>query len=214
MKKFLFNYVIPYLLYGVVYLWCWTLRVKKLNNDGEEHIQNITGPYILTLWHGKIFYLFYYLRNRPDYFLLISPSVDGDLLAKLARLMGYSVIRGSTYKKAVPAARSLIRVLREGQRIIIIADGSRGPRYVAQSGSIQLAGITKTPLFPMTFGAKNKVVLNTWDRFVLPIPFSRCSSNFGPPIQIFSRSSEALIEQNRLKLESSLKQLDAESDSA
>ncbi|MZG54133.1 MAG: lysophospholipid acyltransferase family protein [Nitrospinae bacterium] len=214
MKKFLFNYVIPYLLYGVVYLWCWTLRMKNLNSEAEEHIQKLTGPYILTLWHGRIFYLFYYLRNRPDYFLLISPSVDGDLLAKLARLMGYSVIRGSTFKKAVPAARSLIRVLREGQRIIIIADGSRGPRCVAQSGSIQLAGITKTPLFPMTFGAKNKAVLNTWDRFILPLPFTRCSINFGPPIHISSRSSEDLVEEKRLELESSLKQLDAESDSA
>ena len=66
----------------------------------------------------------------------------------------------------------------------------------------------------MTFGAKNKIVLNTWDRFILPLPFTRCSINFGPPIQISSRSSNDLIEESRLKLESSLKQLDAESDSA
>ena len=97
MKKFLFNYVIPYLLYVVVYLWCATLRRTNLNIEAEDKIKNLTGPYILTLWHGKIFYLFYYLRNRPDYFLLISPSSDGDLLAKLAGVMGYSVIRGSSF---------------------------------------------------------------------------------------------------------------------
>ncbi len=212
MKKFLFNYVIPYLLYGVVYLWCATLRLKNLSSEAEEKIKSLTGPYILTLWHGRIFYLFYYLRNRPDYYLLISPSADGDLLAKLAHLMGYSVIRGSTFKKAVPAARSLIRVLREGHRIIIIADGSRGPRCIAQSGSVQLAGITKLPLFPMTFGAKNKVVLNTWDRFILPLPFTCCKINFGPPIHLSSRSSEELVEEKRLELEASLTQLDSECD--
>ena len=152
MKKLLFNYVIPYLLFGVVYLWCMTLRSKNLNEEEENHFKNLTGPYILTLWHGRIFYLFYYLRRHPDYFLLISPSEDGDLLARLARLMGYSVIRGSTYKKAVSAARSLIKVLHRNQRIIIIADGSRGPRCVAQPGSVQLAGITGAPIFPMTFG--------------------------------------------------------------
>ena len=214
MKKFLFNYVIPYLLYVVVYLWCATLRRTNLNIEAEDKIKNLTGPYILTLWHGKIFYLFYYLRNRPDYFLLISPSSDGDLLAKLARLMGYSVIRGSSFKRAVPAARSLIRVLREGHRIIIIADGSRGPRCVAQSGSLQLAGITKLPLFPMTFGAKRKIVLNTWDRFILPLPFTRCDINFGPPIYISSRSSEGLVEEKRTELENNLKQLDFETDQA
>ena len=214
MKKFLFNYVIPYLLYGLVYLWCATLRMKNLNSEVEDQIKSLTGPYILTLWHGRIFYLFYYLRNRPDYFLLISPSEDGDLLAKLASLMGYSVIRGSTFKKAVPAARSLIRVLRDGQRIIIIADGSRGPRCVAQSGSVQLAGITKLPLFPMTFAARNKVVLNTWDRFMLPLPFTRCSINFGSPIYLASRSSEELVEEKRMQLETHLNQLSSESDQA
>jgi len=188
--------------------------MKNLNSEAEDQIKNLTGPYILTLWHCRIFYLFYYLRNRPDYFLLISPSVDGDLLAKLARLMGYSVIRGSTFKNAIPAARSMIRVLRDGQRIIIIADGSRGPRCIAQSGSVQLAGITKLPLFPMTFGSKNKITLNTWDRFILPLPFTRCNINFGSPIFLASRSSEELIEEKRIELESSLKQLDTESDTA
>jgi lysophospholipid acyltransferase (LPLAT)-like uncharacterized protein len=136
------------------------------------------------------------------------------LLAKLARLMGYSVIRGSTFKKAVPAARSLIRVLRDGQRIIIIADGSRGPCCVAQSGSVQLAGITRLPLFPMTFSAKNKVVLNTWDKFILPLPFTRCSINFGSPIYLASRTSEELVEEKRLELETQLNQLSSECDKA
>ena len=212
MKKLLFNYVIPYLLFGLVYLWCMTLRSKNMNEEEENHFKNLTGPYILTLWHGRIFYLFYYLRRHPDYFLLISPSEDGDLLARLARLMGYSVIRGSTYKKAVSAARSLIKVLRRNQRIIIIADGSRGPRCVAQPGSVQLAGITGAPIFPMTFGTKNKVVLNSWDKFVIPLPFTRCTLNFSSPISLPPKSSEQIIEEKRLELESALNRISKASD--
>ena len=212
MKKLLFNYVIPYLLFAVVYLWCLTLRSKNLNEEEENHFKNLTGPYILTLWHGRIFYLFYYLRRHPEYFLLISPSTDGDLLARLARLMGYSVIRGSTYKKAVSGARSLIKVLRKNQKIIIIADGSRGPRCVAQPGSVQLAGITGAPIFPMTFGAQNKVVLNSWDRFVLPLPFTRCTLNFSSPISLPPKSSEQTIEEKRLELETALNQINKASD--
>jgi lysophospholipid acyltransferase (LPLAT)-like uncharacterized protein len=204
MKKFLFNYVLPYLLFGIIYLWCLTLRSKNLNEEEENHFKNLTGPYILTLWHGRIFYLFYYLRRNPDYFLLISPSEDGDLLARLAMLMGYSVIRGSSYKKAVPAARSLIKVLRRNQRIIIIADGSRGPRCVAQSGSVQLAGITEAPIFAMTFGAKNKWVLNSWDRFIIPLPFTCCTLNFSSPLSLPRRSSEQDIEGKRRELEKAL----------
>ena len=212
MKRLLFNYVVPYFLFGLIYLWCMTLRSKNLNEDQEKHFKNLAGPYILTLWHGRIFYLFYYLRRHPDYFLLISPSEDGDLLARLAKLMGYSVIRGSTYKKAVSAARSLIKVLRKNQKIIIIADGSRGPRCVAQPGSVQLAGITGAPIFPMTFGAQNKVVLNSWDRFVLPLPFTRCTLNFSSPISLPPKSSEQTIEEKRLELETALNQINKASD--
>mgnify|MGYP000229886446 FL=1 len=212
MKKLLFNYVIPYLLFGLVYLWCMTLRSKNMNEEEENHFKNLTGPYILTLWHGRIFYLFYYLRRHPDYFLLISPSEDGDLLARLARLMGYSVIRGSTYKKAVSAARSLIKVLRRNQRIIIIADGSRGPRCVAQPGSVQLAGITGAPIFPMTFGAKNKVILNSWDQFAIPLPFTCCTLNFSSPISLSQKSSEQTIEEKRLELENALNRISKASD--
>ena len=212
MKKLLFNYVIPYLLFGLVYLWCMTLRSKNMNEEEENHFKNLTGPYILTLWHGRIFYLFYYLRRHPDYFLLISPSEDGDLLARLARLMGYSVIRGSTYKKAVSAARSLIKVLRRNQRVIIIADGSRGPKCVAQPGFVQLAGITGTPIFPMTFGAKNKVVLNSWDQFVIPLPFTRCTLNFSSPISLPPKSSEQIIEEKRLELENALNRISKASE--
>ena len=212
MKKLLFNYVIPYLLFGLVYLWCMTLRSKNMNEEEENHFKNLTGPYILTLWHGRIFYLFYYLRRHPDYFLLISPSEDGDLLARLARLMGYSVIRGSTYKKAVSAARSLIKVLRRNQRIIIIADGSRGPRCVAQPGSVQLAGITGAPIFPMTFGAKNKVILNSWDQFAIPLPFTRCTLNFSSPISLPPKSSEQIIEEKRLELENALNRISKASE--
>ena len=212
MKKILFNYVLPYFLFGLIYIWCLTIRSKNLGEEEENHFKNLTGHYILTLWHGRIFYLFYYLRRHPDYFLLISPSEDGDLLARLASLMGYSVIRGSSYKKAVPAARSLIKVLRKNQRIIIIADGSRGPRCVAQSGSVQLSGITGAPVFAMTFGSKNKMVLNSWDQFVIPMPFTRCILNFSSPISLPRKSSEQSIEDKRLELETALNNITQASD--
>ena len=212
MKKFLFNYILPYFLYVLIYFWCWTIRIYRKNQEVEDYVRNLPGKYILTLWHGRIFYLFYYLRRRPDFYLLISPSEDGDLLARLARLMGYSVIRGSTYKKAVSSARALIKVLQREKRIIIIADGSRGPRIKAQPGSIQIAGITDAPLIPMTFGAKRKLELNSWDRFVIPLPFTRCTVSFGQPIPIPLRPDAELVKKKQNELEGALNRLTEESE--
>jgi len=212
MKKFLFNYFLPSVLLVLFRLWCLTLKLHHKNPDVEKYFNDLPGSYILTLWHGRIFYLFYYFRNRPDLHLLISPSRDGDLLAALARLMGYSVIRGSSFKKAVSSARSLIKVLRRGERIIIVADGSRGPRCKAQAGSIQLAGMTGSPLIPMTFGAKHKWMLNSWDRFVIPFPFSRCTLNFGAPIHIPARGDQENLDKKQEELENSLNRITLESE--
>jgi len=207
MKKFLFNYVIPYFLYVLILIWCWTIRASRKTPEAEDYVRNLSGNYILTLWHGRIFYLFYYLRRRPDFHLLISPSQDGDLLAKLARLMGYSVVRGSTFKKAVSSARSLVKLLRRGERVIVIADGSRGPRLKAQAGSIQIAGITDSPIIPMTYGTRRKIELSTWDRFILPLPFTRCSVSFGERISVTYQPDKKVVREKQEELERALNYL-------
>jgi len=212
MKKFLNNYFIPYLLFGLFRIWYLTLGATSKNPDAEKHIRGLKGKYILTLWHGRIFYLFYYYRELTDLYLLISPSRDGDILARLGELMGYSVIRGSSFKKAVPSARSLIKVLRREGRIVIIADGSRGPCCKVQPGLLQIAGITGAPVIPLAFDARRKWILNSWDRFVLPFPFTRCTVNSGDPIQIPRRIDEESLRQKQMELESVLNQLTLESE--
>ena len=99
----------------------------------------------------------------------------------------------STFERAVPAARSLVKLLRQNQTVIVIADGSRGPRHRAQPGSIQLASITGVPVIPMTFDAKYRIELDSWDRFIIPLPFTRCTLNFGKPIHVPRHASEDMI---------------------
>jgi lysophospholipid acyltransferase (LPLAT)-like uncharacterized protein len=127
-------------------------------------------------------------------------------------LMGFSIIRGSSFKKAVPSARALIKLLKSEGRIVIIADGSRGPRCKIQSGLLQIAGITGAPVIPMTFDAKHKWVLNSWDRFVLPVPFTRCTLNIGDPIPMPRRINDESLLKKQVELESILNQLTLESE--
>jgi len=204
MKKFLFKYVLPYIIYVLIYLCCITIRCRNKSPANEDYFKNLSGKYILTLWHSRIFYLFYYFRNRPDLNLLISPSEDGDLLARLAVLMGYSVIRGSTYKNSFTAARQLIAVLKKKQNIIVIADGSRGPRHKAQPGTVVLARITGSPLIPMTYNAKRKFELDSWDRFLLPLPFTQCTLDFGKPLLLPKDADSEFVENKLNELECSL----------
>lgn len=207
MKKFLFNYVLPYFLFGIIRLWCATLRCRNLSPHNEEYFKNLPGKYILTLWHSRIFYFFYYFRNRPDLNILISPSEDGDLLARLGVLMGYTIVRGSTYKNSVSAARKLIKALRKNERIVVVADGSRGPRHKAQPGTVELARITGSPLISMTYNAQRKFELDSWDKFLVPLPFTICTLNFGAPIILQKDADQQAILKKLEILETDLNRM-------
>tara|TARA_B100000686_G_scaffold324844_2_gene380915 strand:+ start:647 stop:1279 length:633 start_codon:yes stop_codon:yes gene_type:complete len=207
MRSFFFSRILPVLFWGIIHIWCRTLRVQNRYPENDPVLNCRSGKYILALWHGRIFYLFYYFRNRSDLYILVSPSQDGDFLAKLGRLMGYSIVRGSSFKKAVPAARSLIKILRKNQQVAVVADGSRGPRQKAQSGSIQLAARSGAEVIPMGFDAKFKIEFNSWDRFLLPLPFSRCFLSFGKPIKVSREDSQSFLETKQNELEETLNNL-------
>lgn len=211
MKKPLFTRMMPIIIYGIVLLWCFTIRARNKNREGEDYFSKKPGRYILALWHSRIFYLFYHYRRHADFHLLISASQDGSLFAKIAVLMGYSVIRGSTFERAVPAARSLLKVLKRNQTIVVVADGSRGPRHKAQLGSIQLASMTGVPVIPMTFDAKYRIELNSWDRFIIPLPFTRCTLNFGEPIHVPRYASKEIISVKQSQLETELNRITLDS---
>ncbi len=210
LKKFLFNYVLPYPLYFFIMLLGRSIRETYVNQAGEDYFYKLDTAYILTLWHGRIFYLFYHYRNRPDYHLLVSPSEDGDLLANVARLLGYSVIRGSTYKSPIASTRALIKILRRNERIIVVADGSRGPCCVAQSGTLQIARATGAPLIPMTYDARKKLRFSTWDQHIVPLPFTECTLNFGAPLHIPRNADPECIKEKTEKMQAVLDRITEE----
>ncbi len=199
MKKFLFNIFLPPFLGWIILLWCKTLRIKNLDPEMEKKLRAVEGPHILTFWHSRIFLILYYFRDRSDVSIMVSPSSDGDLIANLCLWMGYKVVRGSSFKKAVSSSRSLVKTLNEGKKAAVIADGSRGPRRIAQMGTLHLARVTGATYSGCSWDAQWKYEFNSWDRFILPFPFSRCRIHFGP-ILILEKD---LIQNHYLELKRS-----------
>lgn len=204
MKNVFIKHILPWMAYIFLHLWCRTLRVTNLSPENEDHFNNLPGRYIMTHWHSRIFFLLYYFRGRKDWNILVSPSGDAEVLARLGTLLGYTVVRGSSYKNTLAASKELLKALNRDERVVVVADGSRGPRHVAQVGSIQMARITGAPVIPMTFGAQPRHEFNSWDRFVLPLPFSKVTLNFGTPITLEKKVGEALIEEKRQELDCQL----------
>ncbi len=200
MKAFIFNTILPPILWVVIHLWGMTLRKKILNPEIERDIREKPGKAVYTFWHSHQFYMFYHFRGLNKYHLLISPSKDGDLLAKIGKWFGYNVVRGSSFKRTLPGTRECIDLLNNDSKIVIIADGSRGPYHQAQAGSLQLSRITGAPLYPMTYVARSKYECSSWDRFILPFPFTKVTLNFGPPMTVLPDADKETIRQKQDEL--------------
>lgn len=213
MKAFLFKYILPPIIWSILHLWCLTIRVKILNPEVYNKIRTRLGKGVLTLWHSHLFYLAYHFRGMRDLHVLVSPSKDGDLIANVARMFGYKVVRGSSFKKTIPGTRECIGLLKKNVKVGLIADGSRGPYHLAQPGSLQLSRITGAPIYTLTWHARPSYVFSSWDRFILPLPFSRVTLNFGPPMTVSPDADKETIGKKQHELTSLLNKITEECES-
>mgnify|MGYP001550187628 FL=1 len=133
-------------------------------------------PVALVLWHNRLFLASEIFRRfrvgRPAY-ALVSASQDGAWLTAFFSLAGMRTVRGSSSRLGREAATALVEVLREGHDIGITPDGPRGPCYDFKAGALIVTRRTKTPLLLIGAEFSSAWHLRSWDRFVLPKPFSR-----------------------------------------
>jgi len=181
----------------------------KLVIDPEAREVIFAGqPVLYTTWHCHLLFPLFYARHYssqlPPVVLMASPSRDGEFIAEVARGLGFLVCSGSRRKGGVQALRRMADYHAQGYSCGLIADGSRGPARVAQNGPFYLARLTKAPLVPMAVAASHKKVFQTWDRFQLPLPFSRLALLVGPPLWVPAEARGAVLEDLRQGLEARL----------
>jgi lysophospholipid acyltransferase (LPLAT)-like uncharacterized protein len=175
-------------------------------------------PFIFCFWHNRlasslILHQRYWRKDHPERRLaaLVSASRDGGFLARTLELMGIQTVRGSSSRRGPQALRELTSWARKGFDLTITPDGPRGPRYQVQEGVISLAQITSLPILPLSYQLDWKFRLKSWDRFEVPIPFSRGRIILGPMMRAPRRLSPQEREQLRAKLEQQLRLLTIDS---
>jgi lysophospholipid acyltransferase (LPLAT)-like uncharacterized protein len=197
-----------YLAAMVMKLWSLTLRYELNGMPGISQPAIGASPVIFALWHNRIFTMPPIWKRTGGKFrktvVLTSASKDGTTLATAMASFGLGAIRGSSSRRAVSALIGMKKSLREGFDVCVTPDGPRGPRYVVQPGVIKIAQATGTEIIPIhiRYGAAWR--LKTWDRFVIPKPFSRVRIVFDKPHRIPKDLSAEDFENARLELERSL----------
>jgi hypothetical protein len=148
-------------------LWVKSLRTRFIDSTP------LPASGILILWHEDMLPCLKAFSHR-NMRVLISQSRDGEFGALAASRLGYVPIRGSSTRGGAVALRQLARELSSnGGWVAFVADGPRGPRRVSKPGAEWLARQTGLPIFQVEVEAKWAFRLNSWDRCVIPVPFSR-----------------------------------------
>ncbi len=140
------------------------------------------GNFIWVFWHNRILYFiaFYkrYLHPLP-FAALVSPSRDGEIIAKVAERGGMKIVRGSSRHFSPSTARKIFDFLKEGYHLVMIPDGPRGPRYEVKEGVFRISSWTKLWILPLSFDSSFYLVFPSWDFFRIPLPFSRVNFQLG-----------------------------------
>jgi lysophospholipid acyltransferase (LPLAT)-like uncharacterized protein len=133
----------------------------------------------------KVYESFVRPHHRHDHLAaLISASKDGAFLAAILQDFGVEPVRGSSSRRGAQALLELSSWAARGYDLAVTPDGPRGPRYVVQDGVMALAQVTGLPIIPYSCRLGWKIQFRSWDRFQIPLPFSRCEMTFGEPIRV------------------------------
>ncbi len=154
-----------------------TLKWETSIEDGGPPT-TMPDPCVYVFWHRSVFMATYYYRHR-HIAVMTSSSFDGEYIARIIEKFGYKAVRGSSTRGAVRALLGMHTEVEEGHTVAFTIDGPKGPIYVAKPGPVLLARNTQVPIMPFYIAAEDGWVLNSWDRFVIPKPFSRVHLRVG-----------------------------------
>lgn len=160
---------------------------------------------VYSFWHQDILLLGYYGRNEGVR-VLISQHRDGELIARIVEKLGFTTIRGSTTRGGMRALRTFDSIKDDPSNcdMAITPDGPKGPAKKLQKGVIFAAARTGFPVVPMGVAVDREWRFNSWDRFRVPKPFTRCYVQQGQEIPIPRDLDEQAMEDFRLKVEDAM----------
>lgn len=167
-------------------------------------------PSIFVFWHNRIFLMphlfrkYWVPRGHERVAVLVSRSRDGQMLADVLAAFRLRCVRGSSSRGGSEALLELTRLVKEGFDIGITPDGPRGPRYVLQLGCINLAQLTGAAIIPVSYELTRKVTFKSWDAFMVPLPFGRCTVHIGQPLTVPREADAAGQEAARAAVEQTL----------
>ncbi len=169
----------------------------------EEGAIEWVRPAVYVFWHRCVIPATYRYRDR-DIAVMTSSSFDGEYIARIIESLGFRAVRGSSTRGGVRALLGMHNEIEQGRSVAFTIDGPVGPRYVAKPGPVLLARNTQVPLIAFYCALERAWVLNSWDRFLIPKPFSRVAVRFSRTIKVPSDAAETTLDAYHQQMQAAL----------
>jgi hypothetical protein len=211
-RRFLYYYVFPYGGLFLVRLLSATYRVRIVDPDNEQGILKSGRQLVYASWHQRFFPGITFFSSRKPIAIMISQSRDGEVAARAVDVMGWRAVRGSSSRGGNRALDTIKNLIGQGYKVGHIVDGPQGPFGTVKPGLIRIAQYADLPIVPTITSGENLWVFNSWDRFMVPKPFSRVIIRFGAPIHVPKDLGRKGFEQMQAHVAQTLEQLYADTD--
>jgi lysophospholipid acyltransferase (LPLAT)-like uncharacterized protein len=212
LKNFCYQQFFPRAGLILVNLLSRTYRYCLVGTHNEQQAMDAYGSVVYASWHQRFFPGITFFATRQPIAIMISQSRDGEMIARVVDILGWQAVRGSSSKGGMRALKEIRQLTAKGYRIGHIVDGPQGPFGVVKPGLITIAQFAGAPILPAIVSAQRRWVFNSWDRFMVPKPFSKVFLRFATPIVVPRRLDADAFETLRQDVEKRIKELVIETD--
>jgi lysophospholipid acyltransferase (LPLAT)-like uncharacterized protein len=190
------------------------LRLKVISEESAYSHLKKHGRVIVPLWHQRLLPALAYATKFREFhpIVMISQSRDGELIANIAQRLGLVPVRGSSSRGGAEALTTIVKKLEKNPAVVHIVDGPRGPKGKVKPGLIRMAKLSGAVILPLIVSADKAWIARSWDRFLIPKPFSRVTIRWEEPFSVPSDADHEKSDALRKNIEDRLTRAYAQAD--
>lgn len=187
------------------------MRLQEIFTHIHEYNNPNLKPCIYAMWHANQF-LVHGLEDKANTSILVSNSIDGEVIARAVEKWGFKVVRGSAGKKgAVESTMQMLTRLKNGECVGIMVDGPHGPLHKVKNGAVKLAQMSGAPIVPAHWYSPQKTFINlpSWDKMKTPLGDCKILNLYGDPIYVNENATDEELSEAKENIRTQLFNLEA-----
>lgn len=186
MEKLFKTFKIKFASFLIFFIISAIYKTCKINFYGNKSSKK---PVLVLFWHGRLAmmafaYKYYFKHKQNELKILISNHSDGEIITQVMEKFNLKAIRGSSRKGAASAMIGVFKELELQNDIAITPDGPKGPFHSIADGIVNIAQKKNVEICFVNYEADKFWQFKSWDKMILPKPFSTINFYLTDPINI------------------------------